>query len=43
MKIYFFFVLAYKVIEIKKGSEEVNVSYSDPEHQACMNRFYESC
>ncbi len=34
--IHFSFVLAYKVTEVKKVSREVNVSYSDPEHQSCM-------
>jgi len=37
---FFLFVLAYKVTEVKRGSHEVNVSYSDPEHQSCMNLFY---
>jgi hypothetical protein len=31
-----FFVLAHKVTEVQKGSEEVNVSFSNPEHQSCM-------
>ena len=31
--------LAHKVTEMKKGSEEVNVSYADPENQSCLNFF----
>jgi hypothetical protein len=38
-----FVVLAYKITEINKGSHEVNVSYSDPEHQSCMSLFYQFC
>jgi hypothetical protein len=37
---YLFLVLAHKVIEMKNGSEEVNVSYADPENQSCLYRFY---
>jgi hypothetical protein len=33
-------ILAHKVTELKRGSEEVNVSYSDPEHQSCRSVFY---
>jgi len=28
---------AYKVTEVNKGSQEVNVSYSDQEHQSCVS------
>ncbi len=37
-----YFVLAHKVTEVKKGSEEVNVSFSDPDHQSCKNLFDQS-
>lgn len=33
------YFLAYKVTEVETGSREVNVSYSDPEHQSCMFLF----
>ena len=32
-------LLAHKVTELKKGSEEVNVSYADPDNQSCMDLF----
>ena len=31
--------IAHKVTEMKKGSEEVNVSYADPENQSCKELF----
>ena len=33
-----FFISAHKVTEVKANSEEVNVSYADPENQACTHR-----
>ena len=35
----FYDILAHKITEMKKGSEEVNVSYADPDNQSCMNLF----
>ncbi len=28
--------VAHKVTEMRKGSEEVNVSYADPDNQSCL-------
>jgi len=35
------YFLAHKVTEVKQASQQVNVSFSDPEHQACKNNLFD--
>lgn len=35
------YFLAHKVTEVNQSSQQVNVSFSDPEHHACKNNLFD--